>query len=109
MGEVERRRGLPAPEYLAVAAAAPGRLFPSPSARLSGRGIRVAVVSLIVSIVLVWYSRNTGREHAVVVRDPFLVAAFAFLLSIWVRLPVRGRMEQSVPVTAYTRNPPAIF
>ena len=67
------------------------------------------MVSLIVSIVFVWYSRITGHEHGGGVRDPFLVAGVAFLLAIPVRLPVRGRMERPAPVTAYTRNPRATF
>ena len=40
----------------------------------------VAIVSLVFSILFVWYSRNTGQEHWYVVWGPFLMAGGALLL-----------------------------
>lgn len=106
MSEVEWRRGQPAPEYL-VPAAAPGGLFPAPFGPLSGCGIRVATVSPVFSIVFVRYSRNAGRRHGAVARDPFLVAGVAFLLGIPVRLSMLARTQQPASIQAFTRTSPA--
>ncbi len=65
------------------------------------RDITVAVVSLVFSILFIWYSRNTGQDHWYVVWGPFLMAGVAFLLGIPVYLSMRSRMEQPPPVPAY--------
>jgi basic amino acid/polyamine antiporter, APA family len=65
------------------------------------RDITVAVVSLVFSILFIWYSRNTGQEHWYVVWGPFLMAGVAFLLGIPVYLSMRSRMEDPPPVPAY--------
>jgi APA family basic amino acid/polyamine antiporter len=65
------------------------------------RDAGVAVVSLIFSILFIWYSRNTGQEHWYVVWGPFLMAGAAFLIGIPVYLSTRSRMTQPPPVPAY--------
>jgi APA family basic amino acid/polyamine antiporter len=65
------------------------------------RDITVAVVSLIFSILFIWYSRNTGQEHWYVVWGPFIMAGVAFLLGIPVYLSMRSRMEDPPAVPAY--------
>jgi len=65
------------------------------------RDMSVAVVSLIFSILFIWYSRNTGQEHWYVVWGPFLMAGAAFLVGIPVYLSTRSRMTQPPPVPAY--------
>ncbi|BCJ45764.1 transporter [Actinoplanes ianthinogenes] len=75
--------------------------------RRAGNGARfardstIALLSLIFSILFVWYSRNTGQEHWYVVWGPFLMAGGAFLLGVPVYLSVRNRMTAPPPVPAY--------
>jgi basic amino acid/polyamine antiporter, APA family len=66
-----------------------------------GRDATVAVLSLIFSVLFVWYSRNTGQEHWYVVWGPFLMAGAAFLVGIPVYLAMRSRMTQPSPVPEY--------
>ncbi|GIE98487.1 transporter [Paractinoplanes rishiriensis] len=67
------------------------------NARLA-RDTTVAVLSLVFSILFVWYSRNTGQEDWYVVWGPFLMAGGAMVLGIPVYLSMRSRMAQPPPV-----------
>jgi APA family basic amino acid/polyamine antiporter len=60
----------------------------------------IAVLSLVFSILFIWYSRNTG--HSVwEVWAPFFLAAAALLLGIPVYLAQRGHLTQPGPVPPY--------
>jgi len=62
----------------------------------------VAIVALIVSILFVYYSRNTGADKAFLeVYAPFILAGGAFLLGIPVYLAQRSHMTEPEPVPAY--------
>ncbi len=63
--------------------------------------IGVAVVSLVMSLAFVWYSRNSG-ENWYVVWGPFLMAGGAALLGIPVYLSQRGSMTEPAAVPEYT-------
>src|SRR5215470_10316085 len=64
------------------------------------RDMIVAVLSLVFSILFIWYSRNTGHSFWVY-WAPFYLAAGAMLLGIPVYLAQRQRMTQPGPVPAY--------
>lgn len=68
------------------------------------RDMVVAVVSLVFSILFIWYSRFTG-ESFWVYWGPFFLSAGALLLGVPVYLRMRDRMAQPEPVPAY--RPPA--
>jgi APA family basic amino acid/polyamine antiporter len=61
------------------------------------RDTTVAVLSLVFSILFVWYSRNTGQEDWYVVWGPFLMAGGAMVLGLPVYLSMRSRMAQPPP------------
>ncbi|GAA2852380.1 transporter [Actinoplanes cyaneus] len=72
--------------------------------RVKGRLTRdavIAVLSLIFSVLFVWYSRNTGDDRWFVVWGPFLMAGGAFVLGIPVYLSVRNHMTAPPPVPAH--------
>jgi APA family basic amino acid/polyamine antiporter len=64
------------------------------------RDIIVAVLSLVFSILFIWYSRNTGNSWFVY-WAPFILAGAALLLGIPVYLAQRGKMSQPGQVPAY--------
>jgi APA family basic amino acid/polyamine antiporter len=64
------------------------------------RDLTIAVVSLIFSVLFIWYSRNTGNSFWVY-WAPFLLAGGALLLGIPVYLAQRGKMTPPEPVPAY--------
>jgi APA family basic amino acid/polyamine antiporter len=65
------------------------------------RDATVAVVSLVFSILFIWYSRNTGQENWYQVWGPFLMAGAAFLIGIPVYLSMRNRMTEPTPAPPY--------
>jgi APA family basic amino acid/polyamine antiporter len=66
------------------------------------RDLVVAIVALIVSILFVYYSRNTGADKSFLeVYAPFILAGGAFLLGIPVYLAQRSHMTEPEPVPAY--------
>lgn len=67
------------------------------------RDVVVAVVSLVFSVLFIWYSRFTG-ESFWVYWGPFFLSAGALLLGILVYLRMRDRMTQPEPVPKY-RSP----
>lgn len=67
------------------------------------RDVVVAVVSLVFSVLFIWYSRFTG-ESFWVYWGPFFLSAGALLLGIPVYLRMRDRMTQPEPVPEY-RSP----
>jgi APA family basic amino acid/polyamine antiporter len=62
--------------------------------------VGVAVVSLVMSLAFVWYSRNSGAEWYVV-WGPFLMAGGAAALGIPVYLSQRATMTEPAPVPEY--------
>ena len=64
------------------------------------RDVVVAVVSVVFSVLFVWYSRNTGNDP-LVYWAPFLLAGAALLLGIPVYRSQRGRMTQPEPVPPF--------
>jgi APA family basic amino acid/polyamine antiporter len=64
------------------------------------RDMIVAVLSLVFSILFIWYSRNTGHSFWVY-WAPFFLAAVAMLLGIPVYLAQRRHMAQPPPVPPY--------
>jgi basic amino acid/polyamine antiporter, APA family len=64
------------------------------------RDLTVAIVSLIFSILFIWYSRNTGNSFWVY-WAPFFLAGGALLLGIPVYQAQRRRMTQPPPVPPY--------
>jgi APA family basic amino acid/polyamine antiporter len=64
------------------------------------RDMIVAVLSLIFSILFIWYSRNTGHSTWEV-WAPFFLAAAALVLGIPIYLAQRQRMTQPDPVPDY--------
>jgi APA family basic amino acid/polyamine antiporter len=60
----------------------------------------VAVVSLIFSVLFIWYSRNTGNDFWVY-WAPFFLAGGALLLGIPVYAKQRAHMTEPEPVPAY--------
>ena len=63
------------------------------------RDVIVAVVSVVFSVLFIWFSRNTGEEAAWKVWLPFIFCGAAFLVGIPVYLAQRAHMAppQSVP------------
>lgn len=64
------------------------------------RDILVAGLSLIFSILFIWYSRNTGQSPFVY-WAPFLLAGVALLVGIPIYLAQRGKMTEPEPVPEY--------
>jgi APA family basic amino acid/polyamine antiporter len=64
------------------------------------RDMIVAVVSLVFSILFIWYSRNTGQSFWVY-WAPFLLAAGALLLGIPVYVSQRSRLTEPPPTPPY--------
>jgi len=64
------------------------------------RDLVVAIVSLVFSVLFIWYSRNTGHGFWVY-WAPFFMAGAALLLGIPVYRSQRHRMTQPDPVPAY--------
>jgi APA family basic amino acid/polyamine antiporter len=64
------------------------------------RDMVVAIVSLVFSVLFIWYSRNTGHGFWVY-WAPFFMAGGALLLGIPVYLAQRGRMTEPEPVPEY--------
>jgi APA family basic amino acid/polyamine antiporter len=64
------------------------------------RDLVIAVVSLVFSILFIWYSRNTGNDFWVY-WAPFFLAGGALLLGIPVYLSQRGKMAEPEPVPDY--------
>ena len=64
------------------------------------RDMVVAVVSLVFSILFIWYSRNTGHSFWVY-WAPFLLAGGALLLGIPVYRMQQSRMTDPEPVPDY--------
>ena len=60
----------------------------------------VAGLSLVFSILFIWYSRNTGNSFWVY-WAPFLLAAGALLLGIPVYLAQRRHLTPAPPVPPY--------
>src|SRR5689334_23049050 len=67
------------------------------------RDMVVAVLSVVFSVLFIWYSRNTGHSFFVY-WAPFLMAGGALLLGIPVYRLQRGHMAEPEPVPAY-RDP----
>jgi APA family basic amino acid/polyamine antiporter len=61
----------------------------------------VAVVSLVFSILFIYYSRNTGQENWYEVWGPFIMAGVALLIGIPIYLAMRTRMSDPPPVPPY--------
>ena len=59
----------------------------------------VAVLSLVFSILFIWYSRNTGQPFWLY-WAPFLLAAVALLLGVPVYRAQRSKMSQALARTA---------
>jgi APA family basic amino acid/polyamine antiporter len=64
------------------------------------RDMIVAVLSVVFSVLFIWYSRNTGQSFWVY-WAPFFLAAGALLLGIPVYLRQRRHMSQPAPVPPY--------
>jgi APA family basic amino acid/polyamine antiporter len=64
------------------------------------RDMIVAVVSLVFSILFIWYSRNTGNSFWVY-WAPFFLAGGGLLLGIPVYKAQQRSMAQPEPVPAY--------
>lgn len=64
------------------------------------RDVVVAVLSIVFSILFIWYSRNTGNDP-LVYWAPFLLAGGALLLGIPVYRSQHGRMSDPDPVPPY--------
>jgi len=58
------------------------------------------VISLVFSILFIWYSRNTGNSFWVY-WAPFFLAGGALLLGIPVYAAQKSRMVEPGPVPAY--------
>jgi basic amino acid/polyamine antiporter, APA family len=67
------------------------------------RDMIVAVLSLVFSILFIWYSRNTGQSFWVY-WAPFLLAGGALLLGIPVYASQRQHLTQPEPVPPYPDN-----
>ena len=64
------------------------------------RDLTVAVISLVFSILFIWYSRNTGNSFWVY-WAPFFLAGAALLLGIPVYKSQRRTMAEPEPVPPY--------
>ncbi len=60
----------------------------------------VAIVSLVFSVLFIFYSRNSGHSFWVY-WAPFFLAGGALLLGIPVYVAQRGHMAKPEPVPAY--------
>src|SRR6185503_19131213 len=69
------------------------------------RDMVVAVLSVIFSILFIWYSRNTGNDFWVY-WAPFFMAGGALVLGVPIYRLQRDRMTAPPPVPPY-RDPPA--
>jgi APA family basic amino acid/polyamine antiporter len=65
------------------------------------RDLIVAGVAVVFSVLLIWYSRNTGEEQAWKVWLPFIFCGAAFALGIPVYAAQRGHMREPEPVPEY--------
>jgi APA family basic amino acid/polyamine antiporter len=65
------------------------------------RDAAVAVLSLIFSILFIYYSRNTGQDTWYQTWGPFLMAGVALLVGIPVYVSMRSRMTEPPPVPPY--------
>lgn len=65
------------------------------------RDTAVAVISLVFSILFIWYSRNTGAENPFTYWAPFILAAVALVIGIPVYMAQRSRMTPPEPVPPY--------
>ena len=61
------------------------------------RDMAVAVLSLVFSILFIWYSRNTGQPFWLY-WAPFVLAAIALLLGVPVYRAQRTKMSRPSPV-----------
>ena len=61
------------------------------------RDMTVAVISLVFSILFIWYSRNTGQPFWLY-WAPFILAAIALLLGVPVYRAQRNKMSRPSPV-----------
>ena len=68
--------------------------------RRFARDMIVAVLSLVFSILFIWYSRNTGHSFFVY-WAPFLLAGGALLLGIPVYAAQRGKMAEPPAIPEY--------
>ena len=57
-------------------------------------------LSIVFSVLFIWYSRNTGNDP-LVYWAPFLLAGAALLLGVPVYRAQHGRMTEPEPVPAY--------
>jgi APA family basic amino acid/polyamine antiporter len=64
------------------------------------RDMIIAIISLIFSILFIWYSRNTGNSFFVY-WAPFFLAGGALLLGIPVYIAQRGRITEPQRVPDY--------
>jgi APA family basic amino acid/polyamine antiporter len=64
------------------------------------RDVVVAAVSVVFSVLFIWYSRNTGHSFFVY-WAPFLLAGAALVLGIPVYRHQRGTMTSPEPVPEY--------
>jgi APA family basic amino acid/polyamine antiporter len=64
------------------------------------RDMIIAIISLIFSILFIWYSRNTGNSFFVY-WAPFFLAGGALLLGIPVYIAQRGHITEPQPVPDY--------
>lgn len=64
------------------------------------RDMIVATISLVFSILFIWYSRNTGNSFWVY-WAPFFMAGGALVLGIPVYLAQRAKMDEPAPVPNY--------
>jgi APA family basic amino acid/polyamine antiporter len=67
------------------------------------RDMVVAVVSVVFSVLFIWYSRNTGHSFFVY-WAPFMLAAGALLLGIPVYQRQHGKMTEPVEVPPYPES-----
>ena len=67
------------------------------------RDMVVAVLSLVFSVLFIWYSRNTGTDPFIY-WAPFLLAGGALLLGIPVYRAQHGRMTEPEPVPPYSEH-----
>jgi APA family basic amino acid/polyamine antiporter len=64
------------------------------------RDMIVAVISLVFSVLFIWYSRNTGNSFFVY-WAPFFLAGGALLLGIPVYIAQRGKITEPQPVPEF--------
>jgi APA family basic amino acid/polyamine antiporter len=65
------------------------------------RDVGIAVVSLLFSVLFIWYSRNTGEETFVKEYLPFIFAGVAFLAGVPIYLKRRNSMSAPSEVPAW--------